>query len=336
MPQVTYLTKPLSKLLRYSLYNPIWKTEFERLKTTLDALLTSLIIDIIHVGSTSVESLGAKPIIDIDVVFEDNLDNIIRILTDNGWRYEGEKGIKDRHAFRRDDCLFYEHHLYVCKLGSDNLTNQLIFKRALQNNPTNRQRYQTLKQNLINKNNVDRVLYTDSKTDLITTILKEEKAMKTIIFAGGCFWGVEAYFKQLQGVQDTEVGYVNGPGKTTYQEVCSGSGHAEAVLIRFDDTISLKKLLDHLFNIIDPTSINKQGNDVGIQYRTGIYNYLPEQLPFIENYLAIRQKEFNKPFTLELQTDLTFYPAEDYHQDYLDKNKSGYCHVDLNSHKNVK
>ncbi|MBN2604265.1 MAG: peptide-methionine (S)-S-oxide reductase MsrA [Bacilli bacterium] len=161
--------------------------------------------------------------------------------------------------------------------------------------------------------------------------------MKSIVFAGGCFWGVEAYFQQLVGVIDTEVGYINGDGETTYQEVCNSSGHAEAVYIRYDEEIiSLKKLLDHLFNIIDPTSINKQGNDKGIQYRTGIYNYLPEQLSFIQNYIKIRQEEYTKPIVIELETNLQFYNAEDYHQDYLAKNKGGYCHIDLSSHKNVK
>lgn len=161
--------------------------------------------------------------------------------------------------------------------------------------------------------------------------------MKSIVLAGGCFWGVEAYFKQLEGVVDTEVGYIDGSGETNYKAVCEGSGHTEAVLLTYDeDQISLKKILDHLFNIIDPTSINKQGNDVGIQYRAGIYNYSAEQLPFINNYINVRQKEYNKPIVLGIKTDLIFYPGEDYHQDYLEKNKHGYCHVDLNSHKNVK
>ena len=160
--------------------------------------------------------------------------------------------------------------------------------------------------------------------------------MKSIVLAGGCFWGVEAYFKQLPEVTTTEVGYINGNGETTYEEVCRGGGHAEAVLIKYDDTeISLKKILDHLFNIIDPTSINKQGNDRGVQYRTGIYNYLPEQLTFINNYLNVRQKEFKNPFQIEIKNDLTFFPAEDYHQDYLGKNKNGYCHVKLESYKDV-
>ena len=161
--------------------------------------------------------------------------------------------------------------------------------------------------------------------------------MKTIIFAGGCFWGVEAYFKQLDGVLETSTGYINGDGKPTYEEVCNFSGHAEAVSIMFDeDIISLKKLLDHLFNIIDPTSINKQGNDIGIQYRTGIYNYTDDQLPFIKSYFILKQKEYDRDLAIELATNLPFYKAEEYHQDYLEKHHYGYCHIDLNSYTNVK
>jgi methionine-S-sulfoxide reductase len=161
--------------------------------------------------------------------------------------------------------------------------------------------------------------------------------MKSIVFAGGCFWGVQAYFKQLDGVIETEVGYIDGTGNATYDEVCNSSGHAEAVLLKYDEElISLKKILDHLFNIIDPTSINKQGNDVGIQYRTGIYNYQHEQKAFIDNYLRVRQKGYSRPLTLDVKTELVFYPAEEEHQDYLSKHTDGYCHVNLSSHKNVK
>ena len=161
--------------------------------------------------------------------------------------------------------------------------------------------------------------------------------MKSIVFAGGCFWGVEAYFKQLEGVTETRVGYINAEGKPTYEEVCNASGHAEAVHITYDEErISLKKLMDHLFNIIDPTLINRQGNDVGIQYRTGIYNYTPEMLELIYEYISIRQKEYFKAICIELKTNIIFYNAEEYHQDYLSKNIRGYCHVDLSSYKNIK
>ncbi len=161
--------------------------------------------------------------------------------------------------------------------------------------------------------------------------------MKTIVFAGGCFWGVEAYFKQLDGVTETTVGYINGDGETTYEAVCNFSGHAEAVSITYDEeVISLKKLLDHLFNIIDPTSINKQGNDIGIQYRTGIYNYNEDQFPFIKSYFTIRQKEYDRKIAIELATELIFYKGEEYHQNYLEKNQNGYCHIDLKSYKHIK
>ena len=107
---------------------------------------------------------------------------------------------------------------------------------------------------LIKENSQNRELYTYKKTDVIQKILKEEYQMKSIILGGGCFWGVEAYFKQLEGVTDTEVGYINGNGETSYKEVCEGAGHAEAVLLNYDEElISLKKILDHFFNIIDQT-----------------------------------------------------------------------------------
>jgi methionine-S-sulfoxide reductase len=141
----------------------------------------------------------------------------------------------------------------------------------------------------------------------------------------------------IEGVVDTEVGYIAGPGATSYQEVCNASGHAEAVYIQYDENkVSLNTLLDHLFNIIDPTSINKQGNDIGIQYRSGIYNYTDSDLEIINAYIARRAPEYKRPIALELKSGQEFYSGEEYHQDYLEKNKHGYCHVDLNSHKNVK
>ena len=326
----------MSKELKYQDYTSTWIDAFERIRDFIDFNIHDLIIDIIHVGSTSVDTLGAKPIIDIDIVFEDYIDEIIETLSRNGYEYEGFKGIDGRHSFRRKTDDFYEHHLYACHKDSDELKKHLTFKRALQNNPQYRIAYSNLKQKLIKENNKDRVLYTNSKSALIESILKEESIMKSIVLAGGCFWGVEAYFKQLNGVNYSEVGYIDGGGSTTYKEVCEGGGHAEAVLLRYDETlISLKKILDHMFNIIDPTSINKQGNDRGVQYRSGIYNYHDEQHAFIKNYLNIRQKEYSKPFAIDIKNNLTFYSAEDYHQEYLGKNKNGYCHVDLNSHSNV-
>ncbi len=159
--------------------------------------------------------------------------------------------------------------------------------------------------------------------------------MKTIILAGGCFWGVEAYFKQLDYVVDTHVGYIDGTFKPTYQEVCAGSGHTEAVLITYKVDYLLQ-LLKHFFNIIDPTSINKQGPDIGIQYRSGIYNYSDDEYRLIKDYILKQQQYYNKPIVIQCKQGLIFYDAEEYHQDYLDKNKQGYCHIDLRSVKNVK
>jgi peptide-methionine (S)-S-oxide reductase len=156
--------------------------------------------------------------------------------------------------------------------------------------------------------------------------------MKKIILAGGCFWGVEAYFKKLKGVVDTDVGYVNGNiDNPTYEQVCDEvATHAEAVLIEYDPKgITLEKLLEHLLRIIDPTSINKQGHDEGVQYRTGVYYDDVSDVPVIERYLSLRQKEFKKPFAIEVQPNKGFFDAETYHQDYLDKNPRGYCHVNF-------
>ena len=156
--------------------------------------------------------------------------------------------------------------------------------------------------------------------------------MKTIYLAGGCFWGVEAYYKKLKGVTDTQVGYANGNyPNPTYEEVCDEKAtHAEAVKVVFNEKqISLEKLLEHLFRIIDPTSVNKQGHDEGIQYRTGVYFENKEDETVAKKYVQLRQKDYRKPIALEIQPLRGFYDAETYHQDYLDKNPNGYCHVDF-------
>ncbi len=156
--------------------------------------------------------------------------------------------------------------------------------------------------------------------------------MKTIYLAGGCFWGVEAYYKKLKGVTDTQVGYANGNyPNPTYQEVCDEKAtHAEAVKVVFNEKqITLEKLLEHLFRIIDPTSVNKQGHDEGIQYRTGVYFENKEDETVAKKYVQLRQKDYRKPIALEIQPLRGFYDAETYHQDYLDKNPNGYCHVDF-------
>ncbi len=154
--------------------------------------------------------------------------------------------------------------------------------------------------------------------------------MKKIIFAGGCFWGVEAYFKQLKGVVATKVGYIDGnKSKPTYEEVCDHiATHAEAVEI-FYTGVSLEDMLDHYFRIIDPTAVDRQGPDVGKQYRTGIYFSKLSDLDIIIKYIKEEQKKYDDVIAVEVKPESMFYLAESYHQDYLEKNPGGYCHVNL-------
>jgi peptide-methionine (S)-S-oxide reductase len=156
--------------------------------------------------------------------------------------------------------------------------------------------------------------------------------MKKIILAGGCFWGVEAYFKRLEGVLDTQVGYVNGNyANPTYEDVCEEKAtHAEAVYIEYDEhMLTLEKLLEHLFRIIDPTSINKQGHDEGIQYRTGVYYFTEQDKVIALRFISQEQTNYKMPITVEVEQERGFFDAETYHQDYLDKNPFGYCHVNF-------
>ena len=154
--------------------------------------------------------------------------------------------------------------------------------------------------------------------------------MKEIYFAGGCFWGTEHYFKQIKGVVKTEVGYANGLTENpTYQEVYTDqTGYAETVHVTFNpDVVSLEFLLKMFFKAIDPTSLNKQGHDEGTRYRTGIYYIDSEDLPIIEKVYAEEQKQYNEKLVVEKKPLQNFYTAEEYHQDYLDKNPNGYCHL---------
>ncbi len=151
----------------------------------------------------------------------------------------------------------------------------------------------------------------------------DNKNLKTIYLAGGCFWGVEKYFSLIPGVQETEVGYANGSTPSpTYEEVCSGkTGHAETVKIVFDpEELSLPFLLERYYSIIDPVSVNKQGNDRGIQYRTGIYYADEKDKPVIETSLKRLQQNFRQPLAIEVQPLRQFSRAEKYHQRFLDKN----------------
>ena len=156
--------------------------------------------------------------------------------------------------------------------------------------------------------------------------------MKKIWLAGGCFWGVEAYFQQLKGVIATTVGYGQGNSEQPfYQEVCTGTtGHAEICEVDYDETrLSLEKILEHYFRIIDPTTLNRQGLDRGTQYRTGVYYANKEERPVILNFFREMRDHYSKPIVVEVDLLRNFYPAEEYHQNYLHKNQGTYCHVNL-------
>jgi|SRR5690625_2045052 len=156
--------------------------------------------------------------------------------------------------------------------------------------------------------------------------------MNKIVFAGGCFWGVEAYFNKLKGVINATSVYVNGNKENpTYEEVCNGiATHAEGVLVKYNEYISLNTLLNHFFRFVDPYSINKQGNDVGIQYRSGIYYYKEEDGKTIKKYIDNLQNKTTKKIVVEIDKVHNIYNAEEYHQRYLEKNPNGYCHINLN------
>ncbi len=155
---------------------------------------------------------------------------------------------------------------------------------------------------------------------------------KTIYLAGGCYWGVEKYMSCLPGVMETEVGFANGRTEApTYRQVCDeDTGHAETVRVVFDETVMpLRKLLRLFFRIIDPVSVNRQGGDVGEQYRTGIYTLSEADESIARAELDRLQGRYEAPLAVECCPLASFWPAEEYHQKYLDKNPGGYCHVPL-------
>ncbi len=154
----------------------------------------------------------------------------------------------------------------------------------------------------------------------------------TIYLAAGCFWGVEAYFQAIPGVTDTEVGYAGGQTPNpTYQQVCTGAtGHAEVVKITFNASlISLQDILLHFERMHSPTSHNRQGNDIGSQYRSAIYTTSSEDLKAAQNWKTDAKSRYTDTIYTKISPLDTFYPAEEYHQDYLKKHPGGYCHIDL-------
>ena len=158
----------------------------------------------------------------------------------------------------------------------------------------------------------------------------DETKVKVIHLAGGCFWGLEAYMQKLNGVEDAISGYANGKTENPSYYDLKTSGHAETVKVVYNpDIISLEDILAHYLRVVNPVSVNKQGNDVGTQYRTGIYYTDEADKTIIENILAKEQTKHDKPIAIEVEPLKQFYDVEEYHQDYLEKNPGGYCHIDL-------
>lgn len=156
------------------------------------------------------------------------------------------------------------------------------------------------------------------------------KTTNEIYLAGGCFWGLEKYLSLIPGVISTEVGYANGKTQSpSYEDVCHrNTGHAETVKISYDPIkISLSFLLTQFFDVIDPTSINRQGNDVGTQYRSGIYYIDGHDKPVILESIRLLQEKYKNPIAIEVTELQQYYTAEEYHQKYLDYNPGGYCHI---------
>jgi len=169
-------------------------------------------------------------------------------------------------------------------------------------------------------------------------MVMNNKREREIYLAGGCFWGMQAFFDQVEGVLSSVVGYANGhKGAPTYEEVCSQkTGFAETLKLVYDDTlVTLDKLLDCFFMVIDPCSLNKQGEDEGDQYRSGIYYSDPRDREVIVAYMAKIAPAYQQPLVTETAALRNFYPAEEYHQNYLEKNPQGYCHIDLSLFKQV-
>jgi len=165
---------------------------------------------------------------------------------------------------------------------------------------------------------------------LKTSEMNHQFKTNTIYFAGGCFWGTEHFFKQIRGVVATEVGYANGNLENpSYRDVTTGTtGFAETVKVTYDpDIVDLDLLIDLYFKTIDPTSLNKQGNDVGTQYRTGIYYSNPADAALVVAKVKALGQQYHKSIAIETTPLKNFYDAETYHQDYLDKNPGGYCHI---------
>lgn len=180
--------------------------------------------------------------------------------------------------------------------------------------------------------NKDKTLTNDDTTEFTVNDNNtvDSGKLREIYLAGGCFWGLEAYMQKIKGVEDAVSGYANGKTDNPSYKDLHTSGHAETVKVVYNpDMVSLEELLEYYLRVVDPVSINKQGNDTGTQYRTGVYYTNNSEKTIIEKVLANEQNKYDKPIAIEVLPLQQFFIAEEYHQDYLAKNPGGYCHIDL-------
>jgi methionine-S-sulfoxide reductase len=166
--------------------------------------------------------------------------------------------------------------------------------------------------------------------------LQMDQNTELATFAGGCFWGVEAYFRRVKGVVRATSGYTGGTtASPSYEQVCTGrTGHAESVQVEYEpQVVSYDRLLYHFWKIHDPTQVDRQGNDLGSQYRSAIFTHSGEQRAAAEQSKTELESSgrYRKPIATVVEPAQEFWPAEAYHQDYLTKNPGGYCHIDLSS-----
>ena len=154
--------------------------------------------------------------------------------------------------------------------------------------------------------------------------------LKEIYLAGGCFWGTEKYLSNINGIVKTDVGYANGTTENpSYEEVChKNTGHAETVRVFYNpQLVRTEFILNLYYDVIDPTSVNRQGGDSGVQYRSGIYYVEDQDQIVIQKSIQELQAKHDKPIAIEVLPLKNYYLAEEYHQKYLDKNPNGYCHI---------
>lgn len=169
--------------------------------------------------------------------------------------------------------------------------------------------------------------------------MNDSKNYREIYLAGGCFWGTEKYLSGMKEIVKTDVGYANGNTENpTYEEVCrNNTGHAETVRVVYNpNIISLPFILDLYYDVINPTSVNRQGGDIGTQYRTGIYYVKEDDKAVIDKSIQELQKKYVNPIAIEVLPLRNYYLAEEHHQKYLDKNPTGYCHIGRDKFENAK